>query len=124
MGANWEPKGRQMGAKLSSRGDSSANGQNLKNCRTSYAKSLFLKSRGLFLGTKSSQNVVLELLEAPLSHLGALGGFPRALGGILRRSWRLLEGSWSEKRRARECEEARGELKESSRRIKQWPGEG
>ena len=39
MGANWEPKGRQMGAKSSSRGDSSANGQHLKNCRTSHAKS-------------------------------------------------------------------------------------
>ena len=100
MGANWEPKGHQMGAKSSSRCDSGASWQNLKNWRTSHAKSLFLRSCGLLLGPKIVTKYGL-----------------RALGSILEPSWgswRLPQGSW---RRLEALLEALG-------RLLEWPKGG
>ena len=110
-----------MGAKSSSRGDSSANGQNLKNCRTSHAKTLFLRSRGLFLETK----IVAKY------GLGALGSTFEPSWG----SWRLPEDSWrhleallealgSLLERKKEGEGLRGELEERSGRARGGVGEG
>ena len=87
-----------MGAKLSSRGDSSAHGQNLKHLQEVSRE--FLRSRGLFLGTK----IVTKC------GLGALGSTFEPSWG----SWRLPEGSW------RHLEA----LLEALGRLLEWPKEG
>ena len=77
------------------------------------------------------QRPLLGAKMATKSGLGALGSTLELSWG----SWRLPKGSWKHLgallaalgallERFKKGDPTRGELKESSRRIKQWPGEG
>ena len=74
------------------------------------------------LGAKIATNLVLDLLKAGLSHPGALGCYLRALGGVLERSWRLLECSWSVNKGASRPGEARGSPGKSEETSGSGPG--
>ena len=95
---SWRPKGsqkgRQKGGKSSSRGDLSSKWRNLEFCRTSYTKSLFLRSRGLPLegkmATRWLQNGISSSASCRISAQRPLGALLEPSGAEKKYSWTAL----------------------------------
>ena len=115
-GSSWAHHGSQLGAKRPPNGSPQGLETELEKNSSSKSPNLQTSTQhtahrfcGFFLEQRFIQNLILELLEVPLSQPGALGCFLRALGGILELFWRLLERFWA-------AGGSTGKLRESSGR--------